>query len=227
MNDAGKEAPLGILGGTFDPVHFAHLRLAEEARDRLNLDRVRLIPAGTPPHRQPPLAGPAHRLAMARLAVEDNPGLELDEGEIHASGPSYTVLTLERLRRELGPRKPLVLLLGADAFLGLSTWHRWQELFDLAHLAVATRPAHVLEAAHMAPALAAEFTRRQVRAAQSLRESLAGCILPFGITSLDISATGIRAALQAGGSPRYLLPNGVLDYIHRHHLYSNPHNNAP
>ncbi|GAB2181005.1 nicotinate-nucleotide adenylyltransferase [Denitratisoma sp. agr-D3] len=218
MSEA-RPGPLGILGGTFDPVHNAHLRLAEEARERLDLAGVLLIPAGLPPHRQPPQAAPNQRLAMVRQAVAANPALTVDAAEIEATGPSYTVPTLERLRREHGDRRSLVLLLGADAFLGLTTWHRWQDLFGLAHIAIATRPSHVLEPDHMAPALAAEFVARQTRSAADLAASPAGRIVPFGITPLDISATAIRAALSTGRSARYLLPDGVLDYISLHRLY--------
>lgn len=212
-------APLGVLGGTFDPVHFGHLRLAEEACERLALEQVALIPAGTPPHRQPPAASPEDRAAMVRLAIAGQAAFAVDDAEVHATGPSYTVLTLERLRARYGPDRPLVLLLGADAFLGLTTWHRWTELFELAHVAVATRPAHALEVERMTPELAEMFHRRLQRGASSLRTAPAGIILPFGITPLDISATAIRAALGAGMSPRYLLPDPVLDYISRHHLY--------
>lgn len=219
MTEPGRAGPLGILGGTFDPIHHGHLRLAEEARERLALAAVCLIPAGTPPHRHPPQADGPHRLAMVRAAVAANPGLTVDASEIESHGPSYTVPTLERLRAQHGPGRPLVLLLGADAFLGLTTWHRWQDLFALAHLAVATRPSHVLETTHMTPALAAEFSQRQTLSAAALAEAPAGCIIPFGITPLDISATAIRAALATGGSARYLLPDGVLDYISRNRLY--------
>lgn len=213
--------PLGVLGGTFDPVHVGHLRLAEEAIDRLGLDRVRLIPAGQPPHRHPPRAAAPHRLEMVRLAVADNPRLDVDDAEVAAAdAPSYTVVSLQRLRRTLGTTRPLVLLLGADAFLGLATWHRWRELFGLAHLAVATRPSHVLETAAMAAELAEEFSTRVRRDARVLGEEPCGRIVPFGITALDVSATAVRAALMAGDSVRYLLPPAVLDYIARNHLYS-------
>ena len=214
--------PLGILGGTFDPIHYGHLRLAEEALERLALGAVCLSPAGTPPHRPPAAASAEQRLAMVRLAIADHPALALDDGEIRQTGPSYTVLTLERLRHQVGPTRPLVLLLGADAFLGLSGWHRWRELFAFAHLAVATRPTHRLNQAALAPGLAEEFAARRTTAAGALGAAPAGSILPFAITPLDISATAIRAALGAGASPRYLLPDGVLDYIRRHGLYSPP-----
>jgi len=219
MSELARSGPLGILGGTFDPIHYGHLRLAEEARERLELASITLIPAGTPPHRNPPQAPDRHRLAMVEAAAATNDALVVDAAEIDAGGPSYTVLTLERLRSIHGPDRPLVLLLGADAFLGLATWHRWQDLFGLAHIAVATRPSHVLEPEHMTPPLAAEFKARLARSTTALATAPAGAIVPFGITPLDISATAIRAALSTGRSARYLLPDGVLDYISRHRLY--------
>ena len=133
---ADARPALGLLGGTFDPIHFGHLRLAEEAREQLGLERVRLIPAGQPPHRGAPGGSADERLAMTQLAAAGNTGFEVDDSEVRLAQPSYTVLSLERLRAELGPQRPLVLILGADAFAGLQRWHRWQELFALAHIAV-------------------------------------------------------------------------------------------
>ncbi|MGC3961798.1 MAG: nicotinate-nucleotide adenylyltransferase [Rhodocyclaceae bacterium] len=209
--------PLGILGGTFDPIHFGHLRLAEEARDALGLTTVRVIPAGQPPHREQPGTVAEDRLNMARLAIAGVPGYELDDSEVVRQSPSYTVLTLRRLRAELGTARPLVLILGADAFLGLPSWHEWEEILPLAHIAVGTRPGFELDAATMGPVLADLFS-----AAHGLPTdpaAPAGRIVPFHMTALDISATGIRAALTAGRSARFLLPDAVLDYIETHHLY--------
>ncbi|CAB1370356.1 nicotinate-nucleotide adenylyltransferase [Denitratisoma oestradiolicum] len=211
--------PIGILGGTFDPIHYGHLRLAEEAREHLGLQRVLLIPAGQPAHRRSPVADGCQRLAMVRLAVENNSFLEVDTAEIDSLQSSYTVPTLERLRAKLGAQQSLVLVLGADAFLGLASWHRWRELFGLAHLAVATRPGHDLDAGAMSADLVSEFGQRLAPGREALVASGAGCILPFAITPLDISATAIRQTLAAGGSVRYLLPDGTLDYIHHHSLY--------
>jgi nicotinate-nucleotide adenylyltransferase len=210
--------PLGVFGGTFDPVHLAHLRLAEEARDHLQLTAVRWIPAGQPYHREAPPTAAADRLAMVQLAVADNPAFTVDAAEVHSGQPSYTVPTLERLRAELGPDQPLVLLLGADAFAGIPSWHRWQELFGLAHLAVAHRPGYPLEAAELPPVLAAELTARQTDAT-ALRHAPAGAIVPFAMTPLAVSATHIRALLAAGNSARYLLQPEVAAYIAAHRLY--------
>jgi len=210
----------GVFGGTFDPVHFGHLRLAEEARAQLGLAGVLWVPAGQPWHRAPPGVAPQHRLAMLQLAVADNPAFLVDAGEIEEMTPGYTVPMLERLRVERGSDVSLVLLLGADAFAGLSTWHRWQALFDLAHLAIAHRPGYPIEADALPAELAAEYTRRHIDDPQALTESPAGKVISFAMTQLAISATRIRSLLASGESPRYLLPDAVIDYIESRRLYT-------
>lgn len=211
--------PLGVFGGTFDPVHSGHLRLAEEAREGLALSGVRWIPAGQPPHRDRPGVGAAHRLAMVRLAVAGNPAFSVDASEAEAERPSYTVPTLERLREELGRERPLVLLLGADAFAGLPTWHRWTTLFELAHVAVSHRPGYPVESGSLLPALAEEFAHRRLACPDGLGLAPGGGIVTFAMTQLAISATQIRGIVARGASPRYLLPDALVDYIQRHHLY--------
>lgn len=223
MSERSETPPIGILGGTFDPVHYGHLRLAEEARITLGLERILWIPAGKPPHRSPPHVAARHRVAMVRLAIAGNPGFVADEGEARSDAPSYSVTTLERLRNQYGPERALVLLLGSDAFAGLTTWHRWRELFALSHLAVATRPGYALEAEQMADELADEFRARMKRSAD-LHQAPAGAIVPFTITALGNSGTTIRGALAGSGSARYLLPDPVLDYISEHRLYQDPAN---
>lgn len=204
-----RGAPIGILGGTFDPVHRAHLHLARTALRRLGLARVLWVPAGQPYHRRPPHAAAADRLAMVRLAVAGEPAFEVDDTEILSGEPSYTVPTLERLRREYGDERPLVLILGADAFLGLPTWHRWREIFGLARIAVAFRPG-------FAPASAGE----------ALSSAPPGGVVWFEIDPVeppDLSATLVRDRLRSGADPvelADLLPSGVLDYIRSNHLYS-------
>jgi len=210
--------PLGLFGGTFDPIHYGHLRLAETAREALGLDRVRFIPAGQPPHRATPGASGADRLAMTRLATADNPRFEVDPAEVEAAQASFTILTLERLRAELGPTRPLVLLLGVDAFLGLPTWRRWHELFDFAHLAVANRPGYSLDGAQLEPALAALASVRRAPP-PALEQAPCGALVQFTMTPVSISATDIRTRQAAGRSLRYLLPPSVLDYISLHQLY--------
>jgi nicotinate-nucleotide adenylyltransferase len=216
-------APLGILGGTFDPIHLGHLELAREVRDALGLAAVRLIPAGDPPHRAAPVASAAHRLAMVQLAVEGHRGLEVDDREIERPGRSYTVLTLAELRAEM-PARPLALLVGADAFLGMPTWHQWESLFDLAHVVVVARPGVDLEGSLPEP-LAREWTRRHTADAASLPARPAGAIYVQPVTPHAISASAIRAAIAAGNSAAHhlqigtLLPPAVLAYIDRNQLY--------
>jgi nicotinate-nucleotide adenylyltransferase len=212
-------APVGVMGGTFDPVHFGHLRLAQEAAEILGLERVRWVPAGQPWHRTQPKASAAHRLEMVRLAIGKNPLFELDDAEIRQTAPGYTVETLARLREMFGADRPLVLLLGTDAFRGLTSWERWRDLFELAHIFVAQRPGHSLTPGAMRAALAAEW-RKRAGTPDALRERSTGSIVTYGTTALDISASAIRAHFAQARSPRYLLPSAVLDYIEAHGLYT-------
>jgi nicotinate-nucleotide adenylyltransferase len=212
-------APVGILGGTFDPIHLAHLRLAEELADALALFQVRFVPASIPPHRATPRVTAAHRLQMAQLACADNARFLVDDRECRRAGPSYTVDTLLELRTELGAGRALCLLMGVDAFLGLTTWSRWERLFELAHIVVAHRPGFAVEPARMPDPLARQFETRAATAASELHEAAAGLIWLQPVTPLDISATAIRSAIRDLRSPRYLIPDSVLDYIHRSSLY--------
>ncbi len=212
---------IGLLGGTFDPIHYGHLRLAEEMGEFLGLTEVRIMPAGLPPHRGQPRAAAHHRLEMARRAVAGNPRFVLDEREIHKATPSYSVETLAALRRESPTATPLILFMGADAFIGLTTWHRWQELLDLAHLAVAHRPGFssaVWEDALPEPLRRLLATRRCEQAGD-LSARPAGLIHLHAITQLDISASQIRERALRGRSLRYLLPDSVIDYINENRLY--------
>ncbi len=215
---SGRDEPLGLLGGTFDPVHYGHLRLAEEAREALDLAGVRWLPAGRPPHRQAPRVAAAHRLEMVRQAVSGNPAFTVDDAETASGEPSYTVTTLERVRAEQGSR-PLVLLMGADAFLGLATWHRWREILALTHIGVAARPGFELSPEALPAELAAACADRLGADAGVLGAAPAGCVVQFAMTPLAISASLLRARLAAGLSARYLLPDPVREYIDRHHLY--------
>jgi nicotinate-nucleotide adenylyltransferase len=214
-------APLGLLGGTFDPVHYGHLRLADEVRTALALPDVRLIPAGDPPHRSAPHASAADRLAMLELARTEFPALTIDPREIHRSGKSYTVLTLEELRRE-DTCRPLLWIIGADSLLGLPAWHRWREIFDLAHLVVAERPGVPLDPA-LPAALAPEWKARLTADPALLRRQLFGAIYRQPVTPQPISASALRTTIAHGAdgvaAVRGLLPDSVLAYIGRHGLY--------
>jgi nicotinate-nucleotide adenylyltransferase len=220
----GARSPVTLLGGTFDPVHYGHLRLADEVRVALQLPDVRLVPAGDPPHRAGPVASAADRVAMLDLAVQAFPGLRVDAREIARPGKSYTVLTLEELRAE-DARRPIILLLGADAFRGLPTWHRWRDILTLAHIVVVARPGTELEAG-LPQALGGKWTRCLVLDPRPLKDSPAGAIYRQSITPQPIAASSIRAQLARGpeGRPevRELLPPAVLAYIEQHHLYHPP-----
>lgn len=197
--------PLAILGGTFDPVHIGHLCVAWEAAELLDAE-VRLMPARVPPHRTPPVASAEQRVALLRAALAGQDRLQLDLRELERDGPSYSVDTLEALRAEQGDR-PLVLMMGADAFAGLPGWHRWQRLFELAHIGVFARPG--FEAAWPAD-LEAAIAGRLADPVGDWRGRPAGAVLTLEVTPLEISATRVRRLLAAGRLPRYLLPEGVF-----------------
>jgi nicotinate-nucleotide adenylyltransferase len=212
---ASPGQPIGIFGGTFDPVHFGHLRAASEAREALELEDFRLLPAGSPPHREGVRASAEDRLRMLRLAVTGHDDLRIDDREVRREGPSYMVDTLGEIRQET-PGAPIVLILGHDAAARLDSWHRWRALFDLAHIAIMTRPG-----AGPAPSavLASEIEARQVPTAGDLWSTAAGKVLPLPVTRLAISATDIRAQISSGRNPRFLLPRSVIEYVGRKGLY--------
>jgi nicotinate-nucleotide adenylyltransferase len=198
--------PLALFGGTFDPVHLGHLSVAWEAAELLDAE-VRLLPASVPPHRVPPLASAAQRVAILRAALHGQSRLSLDTRELDRDGPSFTIDTLHELRAEQGER-PLVLLLGADAFAGLASWHHWRELFEAAHIGVLSRPG---VSADLPDALEREVAGRRVADAAILHSLPAGKVIELAVTPLEISATRIRELLAAGRDPRYLLPAGLFD----------------
>jgi|WetSurMetagenome_2_1015567.scaffolds.fasta_scaffold52439_3 nicotinate-nucleotide adenylyltransferase len=217
---SGRTGAVGILGGTFDPVHLAHLALARAALERLGLAQVVWIPAGRPWHRDSPGAAPADRLVMVRAAIADESRFVLDTAEADTAAPGYTVDTLARLRRQFGATRPLVLLMGADAFRELASWHRWREIFNLAHIAVATRPGFPL--VEFAMPLAEEFNARRVTSADYFLQKPAGSIVTFELVAGTVSATEVRARIAAGDPDTTLsalLPAPVLDYIRHNNLY--------
>jgi nicotinate-nucleotide adenylyltransferase len=198
--------PLAIFGGTFDPVHLGHLSVAWEASELLDAE-VRLLPASVPPHRPAPIASAEQRVAILSAALQGQSRLTLDTRELQRGGPSYTIDTLAELRMEQGER-PLVLLLGADAFAGLPSWHRWSELFDVAHIGVLSRPG---TEAVLPDELQHMIANRRVDNAAVLRHTSAGKLIELAVTPLEISATRIRELLAAGRDPRYLLPAGLFE----------------
>ena len=212
---------IGLLGGTFDPIHFGHLRMAEELAEALKLDEIRFIPAAIPPHKATPSVSASSRAAMVRLAINNNSLFSLDERELSRSGASYTVDTLQSLRDELGKETSMVLLMGSDAFTKLNTWHRWQELIALSHIALVQRPVNAATRKEVLPKVLETFL--QDHYAENSKELLtapAGLVTMQHITALDISATQIRTSLQQKQSVRYLMPDNVIDYIEAQGLYT-------
>lgn len=207
--------PVGLMGGTFDPPHYAHLRLAEEAREALGLDTVRWIPSGRPGHRDAPATSPAHRLEMVRLAIAGQAAFTLDDAEVHAATPTFTIDTLARLRAELGREVPLVMIIGMDSLLTLPTWRESARLFGDVHFAAGARPGY--DESAIPPAL-----RARMHGPEALAASPGGAIVRFDTTPLGISASAIRARIAAGQSARYLLPPEVLHYIGLQGLYRHP-----
>lgn len=211
---------IGVLGGTFDPIHYGHLRVAEEVAEALDLAEVRFVPAARPPLRGAPVAAPEHRAEMVRLAIAGNPRFILERCELQRPGVSYTVDTLETLRQRLGPDVALCLILGSDAAARLPAWSRWERLGELAHLVLVHRPGGgpVPDPA-WPPALLGQWEARRCDSPAALARAPAGRMLPVATTPLAISASFLRALLSAGRSPRYLLPDSVLDYIEINRLY--------
>ena len=203
---------IGIFGGTFDPIHYGHLRSALEVKEIFGLSEVRLIPSAHPPHREQPAATALMRLHMLDLAIKNHPGLIIDTRELNRSGASYMVDTLKSLRQEFKD-EPLLLFIGSDAFNHLKTWHKWQQLFDYAHIVVMTRPGFEIQN------LDEFFKIRLTNEITELAHNLAGKLYFQQVTQLDISATAIRNMIAEQHNPGFLLPDTVIAYIRQHKLY--------
>lgn len=212
---------IGVLGGTFDPIHFGHLRPALEIAEILQLRELRLIPGALPPHREQPEAEAPVRLRMVTAAAASESRFVVDDRELRRAGPSYTVDTLTSLRRELG-NEAIGLVIGMDAFLHLHTWHQWQRLIELAHFIVMQRPgiySPELYREKMHPEVRGLVDQRSVTELSRLHTAQCGNIWFQAVTQLDISATKVRALVKEGKSARYLTPDTVLEIIENQHLY--------
>ena len=203
---------IGIFGGTFDPIHYGHLRSALEVKDIFGLTEVRLIPCAQPPHRKQPATTALMRLQMLELAIKNQPGLVIDTRELNRQGVSYMVDTLKSLRQEFKD-EPLLLFIGSDAFNHLKTWHQWQHLFDYAHIVVMTRPGFKIQN------LDEFFKAKLATGITELAHNLEGKLYFQQITQLDVSATAIRNMIAKQQNPGFLLPDTVIDYIRQHQLY--------
>ena len=207
--------PIGIFGGTFDPIHYGHLRSAFEMLQALSFDEVRFVPCGDPPHRGVTYAGAAQRLRLVELAIEGQEGFIADDRELRRDGPSYTVDTLETLRVEY-PERSLGLVVGMDAFLGLTGWHRWDEILDLAHIVVAHRPGWKAPDIGVLGDLITEHGTHRVL---DLHDTTHGRIHIHAVTQLEIASTEIRELIAAGRDPRFLMPDAVRNEIENTGLY--------
>jgi len=211
-----NQKPIGILGGTFNPIHNGHLRLALELYERLDLAEVRLLPVGQPPHREQPTVSSQHRLELVEAAIMGVTGLSLDDRELRREGLSYMVDTLNSLRQDL-PLRSLCLILGMDAFLGLPKWHQWQRLISLAHILVVNRPNSRLSDDNQTMQ---EFLKKyRTLNKKDLQTQKYGKIWIEEMPMLTISSTQIRDIIANGKNPHYLLPAIVLDKINTYKLY--------
>lgn len=221
---------IGILGGTFNPIHFGHLRMAQELADVLNLEEVRFIPSANPPHKHAPIVSAEHRAEMVSLGIANNSLFTFDDRELHRTGASYTVDTLQSLRGELGENISLVLLMGSDAFTKFNTWHQWEKLIQLCHIALVQRPRtsakevalgdDISEKQPLPKILETFLHNHYTENGDDLHETASGFITMQPMIALDISSTAIRQTLQNKHSARYLMPDNVIDYIHQHQLYN-------
>lgn len=201
--------PMGVFGGTFDPIHYGHLRTAFEMLQALRFDEVRFMPCGEPPHRGTTFASASDRLRMVELATTAQNGFVVDDRELRRQGPSYSIDTLLSLREEF-PDRALGLIVGMDAFLGLPKWHRWAEILDVAHIIVAHRPGW--KAPDMGP-LGDMITDFGTHRVDDLHTALSGRIHIHAVTQLEISSTEIRELVAANRDPRFLMPDSVRDEI--------------
>ena len=208
--------PVGIFGGTFDPVHYGHLRTAFEVLQELSLDEVRFVPCGDPPHRGVTFADAGIRAHLVELATRNQPEFSVDERELRRDGPSYTIDTLQSFRLEF-PGRSLCLIVGMDAFLGLPGWHRWNEILDYAHLVVAHRPGWQ---APREGTLGKLLGERRVDRTADIHGAESGRIYVHAVTQLEIASTEIRKLVAAGRDPRFLMPDAVRDAIIERHCYA-------
>ncbi|MDH4273704.1 MAG: nicotinate-nucleotide adenylyltransferase [Gammaproteobacteria bacterium] len=209
---------IGIFGGTFDPIHYGHLRSAWEVYQALRLQEIRMVPCRIPPHRTHPAVTPERRAELVAAALAGQTALTLDIRELVREGPSYTVDTLVSLREELGYATPMCLIVGSDAFFALETWHQWPRLFELAHVVVMHRAGARMRVTP-GSALAAAVEARQTTCSEALHLAPAGHIYVQAVTALSISASQIRALIQRGERPQYLTPQQVINLITLHGLY--------
>lgn len=208
-----------LFGGTFDPIHYGHLRPVEVLAKQVGLQKVILLPNHVPPHRPQPEASPSQRLEMVRLAIQDNPLFTIDTRELERDSLSYTIETLTALRQEMGPDQPLAFIIGQDSLLSIHTWHGWDQLLDKCHLLVCSRPGYA--ANFNEPQMQEWLKEHKTDDANKLSQTPNGYIFLGDTPLLDISATEIRKGLYSGSLSDSLIPPAVMTYIKQQHLYQN------
>jgi len=207
---------LGIFGGTFDPIHYGHLRTAFEMLEALRFDEVSFVPSGDPPHRGQTIADAELRLEMVTVATHGQPGFSVDDCEQRRDGPSYMIDTLAAIRSE-NPDVSLGLIVGMDAFLGLTSWHRWDEILEVAHIVVAHRPGwHIPDVGVLGEFISAYSTSD----VDDLHQTSHGYVFIHAVTQLEIASTEIRDLIVAGRDPRFLMPDAVRDVILKSGCYA-------
>jgi len=218
VNQRSINSPVAVLGGTFDPVHHGHLRLAIDLAEKLNLDNIRLMPGYQPVHRDRPSATAEQRLEMLKLAVANNNELTVDARELSRKGPSYTLLSLQEMRAEIGDSCPLFFILGEDAFSQFDQWHQWQQIIQYAHLLIAIRPG-------VHPEISAQldsFVKQHEFKGEGFPTTAAGSLIKIDNVMLEIASSDIRQRLSENRSIRYLLPANVFNYINQQNIYQKP-----
>jgi len=207
--------PIAVLGGTFDPVHLGHLRLAIDLAETLKLEQIRLMPGYQPVHRDSPSATPEQRLDMLKLAVADIKQLSIDDRELQRKGPSFTLLSLQEIRCEIGPEQPMFFILGEDAFSQFDSWHQWQKLINYAHLLVAVRPGNYPKMSQQL----SNFVEKNKFTEHGYPVTAAGSVVWMKNPILEIASSDIRKRINENKSIRYLLPAKVYKYIEQHSIY--------
>jgi nicotinate-nucleotide adenylyltransferase len=210
-------ALIGVFGGTFNPIHHGHLRIAQEITEAVNLSQVKFIPSANPPHKTQPQVSAKQRAEMVQLAIQDNPLFSLDTRELGRTGPSYTIDTLKSLRSEHS-EATFCLMIGTDAFAHFDQWHDWQSILNYCHLILVPRP-NTTSTLTFNPTLTAVLAQHGTQDMAQLHQHKYGCILRQTVTALDISSSHIRTLIAQHKSPIYLTPRPVLHYLQQYHLY--------
>ena len=216
MGKSDNNMAVALFGGTFNPIHNGHLRIATELAELLQVDHIRMLPCAFPPHRSNPQVTAEQRLAMLQAAIATQPRLIADDSELHRAAPSYSIDTLQSVREQLAPQQPLFFCIGMDALGNINTWQRWQDLLHYCHILVSSRPC--TEEPKSGP-VADWIAQHRCDDLEALQQKPAGNVYFCDLTMLDISSTAIRNKIARGDSIHFLTPDTVVEYIQQHHLY--------